>query len=249
MPSIVTGLLIILFFYLIARLIRYVIHRSIKRVRPSEHAARVVSRLASLAVLAFGIVVGLGVMGINAAALVASLGLVSVGIGFALKDVIENFIAGIILILQRPFVVGDVVQIGDVEGAVEDVRVRDTVIRMLDGRQVFVPNAGIFTKPVINNNRNRLRRLDFELKLAYKDDAPKAIQEASRALAVVSGVLPEPSPLVVATSLEDGSTRLKAYFWLDPLATDLLKAKSQAILAIRQRFAEARIAIPSDSQS
>jgi small conductance mechanosensitive channel len=172
LPSLVTGLLVIFIFYIIARFVRYLTNKSLGRIKASEHAARLTSRLSFAGVMVLGVLVSLGIMGINAGALVASLGLVSVGIGFALKDVIENFIAGIILIFQKPFVVGDVVCFGDVEGTVEDVRVRDTVIRMYDGRQVFVPNASIFSKAVINNNRDRRRRLDFEVSIAYPRTPP-----------------------------------------------------------------------------
>lgn len=249
LPSIITGLLVVLVFYLVGRGVRFLMNRSIHRVRPSGHAAQVISRLGFVAILILGILVGLGVMGINAAALVASLGLVSVGVGFALKDAIENFIAGIILIIQRPFVVGDVVQIGDVEGSVEDVRVRDTVIRMFDGRQVFVPNAGIFTKAVINNNRNRRRRLDFDLNISYSEDAGKAMREGSHALSGVAGILGSPPPLVVVAKLGEGSVCLKVYFWCDPVETNLLQLKSDAIETVRRKLTQAGIAMDAQIDS
>jgi small-conductance mechanosensitive channel len=244
LPSIVTGLLVFLLFYLLARCIRFLTGRSLKRVKASEHAAQLVSRLSFIGVMAAGVLVGLAVMGINAGALVASLGLVSVGIGFALKDVIENFLAGAILILQRPFVVGDVVRIGEVEGAVEDVRVRDTVIRMYDGRQVFVPNASIFTRAVINNNRNRRRRVDFEVSIACSDDVAAALRAAAEALPGIEGVLSDPSPLVVVSGFGESSVGLKAYFWVDPVETNMLEAKSAAIAAVKGSLAEAGIERP-----
>lgn len=246
LPSIITGLMVILVFYLVARVVHFLMNRSIRRVRGPGQAAQVVSRLGFVAIMTLGIIVGLGVMGVNAGALVASLGLVSVGVGFALKDAIENFIAGIILILQRPFIVGDVVQIGDVEGSVEDVRVRDTVIRMYDGRQVFVPNAGIFTKAVINNNRNRMRRLEFELAISHSDDANRAMREASQALIGIAGILTNPPPLVVATTFGDNAICLKAYFWIDPVEGSLLEVKSEAIIAVKRQLSQAGIAMPPD---
>jgi small conductance mechanosensitive channel len=244
LPSIVTGLLVILLFYVIARVVRYLISKSLKKVKASEHAAQITARLAFIGVMVLGVLVSLGVMGINAGALVASLGLVSVGIGFALKDVIENFIAGLMLIFQRPFVVGDVVCFGDVEGRVEDVRARDTVIRMYDGRQVFVPNAKIFSSAVINNNRNRSRRLEFEVSIAYAEDAPAAMAVARDALAVISGILGEPPPLVVAEELGESSVVLKVYFWIDPTRVDFLEIRSAAITAVKQDLQKADIEIP-----
>jgi small conductance mechanosensitive channel len=245
LPSLLTGLLVIFFAYLIARGVRYLTRRSLKRVKASEHAAQLTARLSFVGVMALGVLVALGVMGINAAALVASLGLISVGIGFALKDVIENFIAGIILIFQRPFVVGDVVRFGETEGTVEDVRVRDTIIRTYDGRQVFVPNANIFTAAVINNNRNRRRRLELEFNIAYDADASAAMAAATQALCGVGELLDQPPPLVVTQDLGESSVALKAYFWIDPCGVNLLEAKSEAISAVKQALEDAGIEIPS----
>jgi small conductance mechanosensitive channel len=244
LPSIVTGLLVLLVIYLLARLVRFLTAKSLKKVKASEHALRFSARLSFIGVMALGVLVALGIMGINAGALIASLGLVSVGIGFALKDVIENFIAGIILIFQRPFVVGDVVCFGDVEGTVDDVRVRDTVIRMYDGRQVFVPNASIFSAAVINNNRNRRRRLDFEVGVAYAQDATSAMEVVKRALVALDAALAEPPPLVVAEELADSSVVLRAYFWINPCLEDILLARSTAIAAVKEALGEAGIEIP-----
>ncbi len=244
LPSLGTGLLVFLAFYLLARGIRFVVARSLGHVKASEHAARLVSRMSFMATMVVGVLVGLGVMGVNAGALVTSLGLVSVGVGFALKDVVENFLAGIILILQRPFVVGDVVRFGDVEGTVMDVRVRDTVIRTYDGRQVFVPNANIFRTAVINNNRNRRRRLDFQVAIAFPQDIPSALSTAADALAGLGGILPDPAPLVVAESLAESCVSLRAYFWVDPECVSILEVKSQAIAAVKRALEEEGIEIP-----
>jgi small conductance mechanosensitive channel len=244
LPSIVTGLLAVVVFYLIARLVRLISARSLKKIKLSEHAASLVSRIIFVGVMVFGVVVSLAIMGVNAGALVASLGLVSVGIGFALKDVIENFLAGIIIILQKPFVIGDVVLVGDIEGMVEEVRVRDTVICMYDGRQVFVPNAYIFSKAVINNNIKRSRRIEFDVGISYTDDVSNAMRVAADALSGVKGTLKEPAPMIVIDGFEESSVGLKAYFWIDPIETNILEAKSMGIRAVKRALDEEGIEIP-----
>lgn len=244
LPSIVTGILLLLVFYLLARGVRYLVGRSMRKVKVSEHAVKLVARLSFIGVMIVGVFVALVVLGINPAALVASLGLVGVGLGFGLKDVIENFIAGMILIFQRPFMVGDIVHLGDVEGLVEDVRVRDTVIRMYDGRQVFVPNASIFSNAVINNNRNRRRRLDFTVGIAYREDIPSAMGVAAEALAGVEGAFKDPAPLVMVEGLADSAVCLRAYFWVDPVETNILEAESAAIAAVKEGLQKAGIEIP-----
>ena len=177
-------------------------------------------------------------------ALVASMGLVSVGLGFALKDVIENFLAGITIILQRPFVIGDTVRFGDVEGVVEDVRVRDTVIRMFDGREVFVPNRSLFSGVVINATVNRRRRLDFQVGIPFDADPERAARSAAEALGDVEGALAEPAPLVVVEGMAESAVRLRAYFWVDPERVSILEVRSSAIAAVKRALGEAGIEIP-----
>lgn len=244
LPSLAMGVVVLLFFYLLARVARFLVARSIRRVNATEHASRVVSRLVSMGIMVVGILVALGVMGINPGALVASLGLVSVGIGFALKDVIENFLAGITIILQRPFVIGDVVRFGDVEGVVEDVRVRDTIICMFDGRKVFVPNRSLFSGVVINSTANRRRRFDFQVGVEYTADPVRAARVAEEAVRGVEGILQEPPPLVVLEELGESSVNLRVFFWLEPVASNPLEVKSRVISTVKQRLEEEGFTIP-----
>lgn len=244
LPSLAVGLVVLLFFYFLARLARFLVSRSIMKIRASEHATRVVSRLVFTGILVLGILVSLGVMGVNPGALVASLGLVSVGLGFALKDVIENFIAGITIILQKPFVIGDVVRFGDVEGVVVDVRVRDTIIRMFDDREVFVPNRSLFSGVVINSTANRRRRLDFQVGVTYDADPARAARVAEEALRGLDGILDEPAPLVVLESLGESSLNLRVYFWLDLTTHNLLEVKSRAISEVKAALEKEGITIP-----
>ncbi len=182
LPFLAEGAVTLLVFYLLARAARFLVERSASRMKRSEHAARLLSRLAFYAVVSAGAVAALAVMGVNPARLATSLGLLGVALGFALREVIENFIAGLILLMQRPFTVGDQITFGDYEGIVEDVRVRDTVIRLYDGRLVFAPNAQIFKGPVVNNTSSRRRRVDFEVLIKHEEDVDTALDAAAGTL-------------------------------------------------------------------
>ena len=244
LPKIGTALVVLLIFYLVARIARFFIGRYLGKLRVSEIAVQLISRAASVTVVVIGVMVSLGVMGINAVALMASAGLMGVALGFALKGVIENFAAGLVVIWQRPFETGDTVIIGEVEGEVEEVRVRDTVIRMYDGRLAFVPNASIFSHEVVNNTSSGRRRLDFQVGVAYGDDISKALRAASEALRGVEGVLDDPAPMIVVREFEESSVALQVYFWIEPLKTDFLAVKSRAIEAVKGGFEEAGVEIP-----
>ncbi|MDY6795580.1 MAG: mechanosensitive ion channel [Actinomycetota bacterium] len=162
LPKIGIALVALLIFYLVARIACLFIGRYLGKLRVSEIAVQLISRAAFIAVIVIGVMVSLGVMGINAVTLIASAGLLRAALGFALKGVIENFAAGLLVVWQRPFETGDTVIIGEVE----EVRVRDTVVRMYDGRRAFVPNVGIFSHEVINNTSSGRRRLDFQVGVA-----------------------------------------------------------------------------------
>ena len=244
LPSIAAGIVALLVFYIVARIASWLTRRYLGKLRISELAVSLLSRAAFIAILVLGIFVSLGVMGVNAGALVASMGLFGVALGFALKDVIENFVAGFVVILQRPFEAGDMIIIGEIEGEVLEVRLRDTIIRMYDGRQAFVPNATIFTQPLTNNTRTRRRRMDFDVGISYSDDTAGAMRVAVEALGGVDGVLDDPSPFVIARGFEESSVGLRVYFWINPVKTDFLKVRSEAIAGIKRSFQEAGIEIP-----
>jgi small-conductance mechanosensitive channel len=244
LPNIAAGLVALLIFYLFARIIRWLTRRYLGKFKISELGISLISSTVFIAISVLGVFVSLGIMGVNTGALVASMGLFGVALGFALKDVIENFVAGFVVILQRPFEAGDMIIIGDIEGEVLEVRIRDTVILMYDGRQAFVPNASIFTQPLTNNTRTRRRRMDLDVGISYSDDTARAMRVAVEALDGIDGVLDDPSPFVVAKGFEESSVGLKAYFWIDPVESDFLEAKSAAIAAVKKSFQEAGIEIP-----
>ena len=238
LPFLVEGLLTMLVFYLLARAARFLVEESIYRMKKSEHAARLLSRLAFYAVVAAGAVAALAVMGVNPARLATSLGLLGVALGFAMRELIENFIAGLILLMQKPFAVGDQITFGDYEGIVEDVRVRDTVIRLYDGRLVYAPNAQIFRGPVVNNTSSRRRRVDFEVLIKHEEDVPTALDAASGTLSDIDGILLDPAPLVVARGLEESGVVLRAYLWVDPVKTSILETRSSAIAGVKVALAD-----------
>lgn len=238
LPFLLEGLMTLLVFYLLARAARFLVEKSVYKMKRSEHAARLLSRLAFYAVVAAGVIAALAVMGVNPARLATSLGLIGVALGFALREVIENFIAGLILLMQRPFTVGDQITFGDYEGIVEDVRVRDTVIRLYDGRLVFAPNAQIFRGPVVNNTSSRRRRVDFEVLIKHEEDVDAALDAAAGSLAKIDGVLREPAPLVVARGLEESGVVLRAYLWVDPVRTGILETRSAAIAGVKVALAD-----------
>ncbi len=238
LPSILTALVVFVVFYLVSRLVRAGSRKAFSRLSTTAHVDVLVSRLLSYLTIGTGVIIALGVLGINMGALIASLGLISVGLGFAMKDIVSNFLAGFILILQKPYLVGDSIAVGEVEGKVEDIRIRDTVLRRPDGRLVFVPNNNIFTSAVTNNTASGHRRNEFVLPLPSRADAERAIGLIPSTLAGVEGVLAEPAVVAGVEEVEYDRMLLKVVYWTE-IDADAFEVKTRAILALKKTLAEA----------
>lgn len=122
------------------------------RVKADTSVVLLLSRLYYYGVLVFGFITALGTAGLNVGALVAGLGLTGFALGFALKDVLSNFVSGIMLLAYRPFHIGDVIEMGEFLGRIETIRIRDTLVRTSDGRLIIIPNTKLITEVVVNHS-------------------------------------------------------------------------------------------------
>ena len=149
LPSLVTAVLIFTVFWLAAVVVRGLIRRFARHSeRFNGNVLRLVQQLVYVGMLLIGLVTALGTVGVNVAALVTSLGLAGFALGFALKDALSNLISGVLLLLYRPFSVGDEIIVSGFEGRVTSIDLRYTTLQ-LEGRIVFIPNSKLFTESVV----------------------------------------------------------------------------------------------------
>ena len=151
-PDILTGAAVLLVFWIVAAVGRRLIALAAPRVKADTGVVLLLSRLYYYGVLTFGFITALGTAGINVGALVAGLGLTGFALGFALKDVLSNFVSGIMLLAYRPFHIGDVIEMGEFLGRIETIRIRDTLVRTGDGRLIVIPNTKLITEVVVNHS-------------------------------------------------------------------------------------------------
>ncbi|MFN2482864.1 MAG: mechanosensitive ion channel family protein [Pyrinomonadaceae bacterium] len=154
-PGAAKGALVLLFFWLAAWLGRRLIAYAAPRVKADTGVVLLLSRLYYYSVLVFGVVTALGTAGLNVSALVAGLGLTGFALGFALKDVLSNFVSGVMLLAYRPFHLGDLIEMGEFVGTIETIRIRDTLVRAADGRLIIIPNTKLITEVVLNHSDAR----------------------------------------------------------------------------------------------
>jgi small-conductance mechanosensitive channel len=175
------GVLVFLIFWLVASVGRRIIALAAPRVRADTGVVLLLSRIYYYGILIFGTVTALGAAGLNVSALVTGLGLTGFALGFALKDVLSNLLSGIMLLLYRPFNIGDEIRMGEYEGRIETIRMRDTLVRAHDGQLIVIPNTKLITEVVVNYTQARQQGAESDGRAAAAAIRPAAAAAASPA--------------------------------------------------------------------
>jgi small conductance mechanosensitive channel len=144
---------------------------------------------------------------------VSTLGIGGVALGFAFKDIFQNFVAGILLLVGQPFRVGDQIRMGEHEGTVDEILTRATYLKTYDGRRVIIPNSDLFTNAVTVNTAFATRRMEYDIGIGYGDDIEAARAIVLGVLGSIDGVLPDPKADVIVVALADSTVVLRARWW------------------------------------
>lgn len=174
----------------------------------------------------------------------STLGIGSVAIGFAFKDILQNMLAGLLLLIRRPYRRGDQIVVKDYEGTVEQIESRATLIKTYDGRRVIIPNSDIYTSPVIVNTAYPSRRDEYVVGVGYGDEASNAAKIFVQAMLDVDGVLTEPMPEALPWKLNDSTVDLKLRWWADSKRSEQVHVRSRVILAVFEAAREHGIDLP-----
>jgi len=207
----------------------------------------VFGRLASWAVLALGALVAFTVVfpTLTAASMFSALGVSGIAIGFAFKDIFQNLLAGLLLLITRPFRIGDQIVSGDHEGTVEDIQVRATLLRTYDNRLIVIPNSELYTSRVVVNTAMDKRRLSVHVGIGYGQDVAHAKEVIVQGLRGVEEILQDPPPRVLARELDDYSVRLEVRFWISPpVRREAVEAEDAVLETLTRVLPEAGIELP-----
>jgi small conductance mechanosensitive channel len=241
LPRLLAALLFLVVTVLVARAVRRWVGRALRRTSTEPHLELLLAKLVTFAVYTAGVVVALSFAGVNLSVLVGSLGLATVALGFALQDIVSNFAAGIVLLLEHPFTRGDYIATDGAEGTVEDIRVRATQLRSPDGQRVLVPNKQLFTNVLTNASATMRRRVEVVLELPYGQDATKARELLLAAANNVDGVSDDPPPRLLTEDLGESALSLRLWFWVDPRAADPVRVRSAVLEATEAALREASL--------
>ncbi|MDQ3058891.1 MAG: mechanosensitive ion channel family protein [Pseudomonadota bacterium] len=218
LPYLMLALLVFGAFYAAAVLVRASIRTLVAHAHGRRNLGLVVGRLSYGAIIFVGLLVALviAIPGFTPGQLANILGLSSVAIGFAFRDILQNFLAGILLLASEPFRIGDQIVINEFEGTVEDIQTRATFLMTYDGRRVVIPNANLFTNSVTVNTAHPRRRLEYDFGLGYGDDIANAKRILLDVARATPGVLEEPAPDALVVRLADSSINVRLRWWVQP---------------------------------
>ncbi|TVR64702.1 MAG: mechanosensitive ion channel family protein [Gemmatimonadales bacterium] len=191
-----------------------------------------------IGVLLLALVVALDLMGIAAlvGAVLGAAGVLGIAVGFAFRDIVENYLAGILLSIRQPFAVRDHVRLAGEEGRIVRLTGRETVLMTSDGNHVQIPNATVFKAVITNLTRNPRRRIVFTVGVAPDEELDRAMAVAQDTLEGMVGVLAKPAPVVRVQELADSSVTLQAIAWVDQSESDFHKVRSRAVQLVKEAF-------------
>ena len=228
---------------------RYVVAWAIKLLRKAmiraDAAPIVVNFAASIVKIllyAFILIAALGQLGIETTSLIAVLGMAGLAVGLALKDSLQNFAAGVMMVMFQPFKIGHFIEAAGVSGVVEKITIFSTEVRTGDNREVIIPNGQIYSGAIINYSAQDTRRIDMVFGIGYDDDMLKAKQIMETILADHELVLEDPAPAVAVAELADSSVNFNVRPWVN--SADYWGVRSDLIEKIKLAFDENDISIP-----
>ncbi|RJP50031.1 MAG: hypothetical protein C4557_10340 [Anaerolineaceae bacterium] len=242
-PTILSAVLILVVSYYGGVLLSRLLQRVLERQNADAGVTHLLTKTLKWTIIILGVITALQKF-FNVTAFLAGLGIIGFTIGFALQNIMQNFVSGVILLVQRPFRVGNSVSIAGHDGTVLKIGLRTTEMKTLDGRIVFLPNADVLAQPIVNYTRADMRRIELPVGVAYDSD-PEAVRSVILGeLKHVKGCVDTPEPFVVFHTFGASSIDLTVYFWEDTSIASPLAAKDEALTRIKKAFEKKNIEIP-----
>ncbi|NHA69309.1 mechanosensitive ion channel family protein [Phycicoccus flavus] len=224
--------------------VRVGLPRALDHGEPGRVLGRQLGRILSVVVVVVGLVWALGEVGVAVAPALGALGLTGVAVAFAAQDILQNFIAGIIIQIRRPFRVGDQVTLMEYDGTVRDVDMRAVRLHTFDGLDVVLPAREVLATAIVNHTRTPTRRTTLEIGVRYDTDLEHARAVVLRAATAVDGVLAEPATAVWVREFADSAIVLELMYWHASDIATLRRVRSDVAVAVKRALDAADVEIP-----
>jgi len=247
LPKLLAGAVVFLLTLLLSRGLSKAVYRAMERSSRDREITILVGQITRWGTLILGTMLALDQISNNITSLIAGLGITGFALGFALQDVAKNFIAGMLLLLQQPFDIGDAIEVGEYGGTVKEITLRVTEVITWDGRNVQIPNADVYVSPIINYSRSRDRRVDISIPILQGADMEKVLSIAVRTVKALPGLLEDKEPLVIFSAVEADKMRLDVNFWIDTSTLGFLDARGMAYKNLVQALTEEGVRLPTST--
>ena len=246
LPDLAIALVVLILTWILARIAVRIVSRATGKANLRVNLRQLSRTVTRLGVWAFGLLVAATIVipGLTPASMFASLGIGAVAIGFAFKDIFENFLAGVLIMLRDKMEIGDVIEVSGILGKVERITLRETHIRQLSGELTILPNSTIFTSAVKIYTDEPVRRNEVVIGVSYDTDLARAEAVIRKAVEGLAGIDPDHKVDIYAQEFNSSSIDFLVRWWTDTGDNDFLGLKSQVIFAIKQALDEAEIEIP-----
>lgn len=235
LPYILAGILVLLIFYGLARLIKSVFWLATKHTRLDNRLRILFSRVLGVFVIILGIFTAMTVMidSFRFGDLIAGLGFTSFVIGFATKDILNNLLSGVLILWQQPFRIGDQIFIGSNQGKVEYIGVRATSLRKDDGELVLIPNGDMYSQALTIRGAGAKRRMYLKFAIGYEADIDRAKEIILRSLRGIGPIVEDPEERVVVTDLTPEGVNIAVYFWINTNENKPMDVFDEAATAVK----------------
>lgn len=244
LPKLIFAVIIVVVASYLARKAETLVDRALRRSKADPGVTSLLKNLTHWAIVGSGIVLALGLF-VDVTSLLAALGLAGFAVTFAFQDVLKNLVAGIIILIQHPFNVGESVSLDGFEGTVVAISTRSTEIQCFDGRLVLIPNGNSIGNPIINYSRSPQRRIELPMRLNYASDLETIRTTILEVVKEVPGYLAVPEPLVVFDTVGEFSLGLTVYLWINMnVAGTTLIPRDRAMALMTRALSEKGIAMP-----
>lgn len=250
LPNILIAIIVFILFWFVAKFSRRLIKNLTKR-KQSRNLGLVLARLSQGFIILIGAFISLAIVvpSFKPGDLVQLLGVSGVAVGFAFRDILQNFLAGILILITEPFTLEDQIIFKDFEGTVEHIQTRATTIRTYDGRRIVIPNAELFTNSVTVNTAFDKRRLQYDVGIGYGDDIAEAKQIIIDVLRNTQDVLQDPPPEALVVDLAGSTINIRARWWINPpRRADALDTQDRILTELNNKLVAAGIDLPFPTQ-
>jgi small conductance mechanosensitive channel len=246
-PNMLLSVILFILFILIARLVKKVFIKIFRKSSDNKALENLFATIIYYSMMGIGLFIILDILKLDTAvtSLLAGVGVVGLALGFAFQDIAANFVSGVILAFRKPFLIEDVIQLGDLMGIVDRTNLRVTVIRTFQGQEVYIPNKDVLANAITNYSVLGQRRIDLAVGVSYGDNLKKVRDLILETLHNLEGVIRKEDMIFTFSEFGDSSINFEIKFWITyPDNPSFLEMRSNAIIAIKEAFDKADITIP-----